>query len=72
LARPWFATTQQLCRNLRDNPDVADNMAKVHVERGHLQVLLTQALQDLDSLVYPSLRTMVEAWAYTRPLLSST
>ena len=53
------ATTQQLCRNLRDNPDVADNMAKVHVERGHLQVLLSQVLNDLEVSVYPSLTNMV-------------
>ena len=54
------ATTQHLCRNLRDNPDVADNMAKVQVERGHLQVLLSQVLNDLDrDNVYSSLTDMV-------------
>ena len=72
--RPWYeenqeelhrvadelrTTTQQLCRNLRDNPDVADNMAKVHMERGHLQVLLATVLNDLETHVYPSLTHMV-------------
>ena len=53
------ATTQQLCRNLRDNPDVGDNMAKVHVERGHLMALLMQVLSDLEDAAYPSLTKMV-------------
>jgi len=59
VAEELRATTTQLCRNLRDNPDVADNMAKVHVERGHLQVLLSQVLNDLEGAAYPSLTNMV-------------
>lgn len=55
-------TTQQLCRNLRDNPDVADNMAKVHVERGELQALLSRVLNDLEERAsYPSLVNMVRS-----------
>ena len=34
--------------------------AKVHVERGHLQVLLSQVLNDLEAAVYPSLTDMVQ------------
>ena len=32
----------------------------MHVERGHLQVLLSQVLNDLEAAVYPSLTDMVQ------------
>lgn len=43
------ASTKALCRNLKDNPNVAENMAKVTSERLALQSLLTRALSDLEN-----------------------
>lgn len=41
-------STKQLCRNLKDNPNVAENMAKVASERQTLQVLLASCLMQLE------------------------
>lgn len=42
-------STKQLCRNLKDNPNVAENMAKVAAERQALQLLLSVTLSELES-----------------------
>ena len=42
-------STKALCRNLKDNPNVAENMAKMTSERVALQSLLTRALGDLEA-----------------------
>lgn len=41
------AATRQLCRSLKDNPNVTDNMAKVATERQALQSLLNSCLANL-------------------------
>ncbi|KAG1679939.1 hypothetical protein FOA52_007003 [Chlamydomonas sp. UWO 241] len=41
-------STKQLCRNLKDNPNVAENMAKVATERQSLQLLLNNTLHELE------------------------
>lgn len=42
-------STKQLCRNLKDNPNVAENMAKVAAERQALQLLISASLSDLEA-----------------------
>jgi hypothetical protein len=39
--------TKQLCRNLRDNPNISQNMAKVAAQREALQVLFSNTLDSL-------------------------
>mmetsp|Transcript_39712 Transcript_39712/g.88232 ORF Transcript_39712/g.88232 Transcript_39712/m.88232 type:complete len:409 (+) Transcript_39712:167-1393(+) len=41
-------STKQLCRNLKDNPNVAENMSKVAAERQSLQLLLSTSLNELE------------------------
>lgn len=40
--------TKQLCRNLKDNPNVTENMAKVAAQREQLHQLLSNTLDSLD------------------------
>jgi NAD-specific glutamate dehydrogenase len=40
--------TKQLCRNLKDNPNVTENMAKVAAQREALQMLLSSTLDSLE------------------------
>lgn len=40
---------RQLCQNLRDNPNIAENMAKVGTVRHSILVLFNNALNDLRS-----------------------
>jgi hypothetical protein len=39
--------TKQLCRNLKDNPNVSENMAKVAAQRQMLQGLLSSCCNEL-------------------------
>uniref|UniRef100_A0A6S8JR28 Dynein regulatory complex protein 9 n=1 Tax=Dunaliella tertiolecta TaxID=3047 RepID=A0A6S8JR28_DUNTE len=41
-------STKQLCRNLKDNPNVQENMAKVATERQSLAMLMSSTLTELD------------------------
>lgn len=41
-------STKQLCRNLKDNPNVAENMAKVATERQALQLLINKTMHELE------------------------
>ena len=55
-------STKQLCRNLKDNPNVTENMAKVAAERAQLQVLLNKCLNELEAIrEVPCLVSMVTA-----------
>jgi IQ domain-containing protein G len=51
-------STMQLCRNLKENPNVAENIAKVARERQSLQQLLAQCLNELT--VYGTFSTLTE------------
>lgn len=42
-------STRQLCRNLKDSPNVAENMAKVSIIRQSLSSLLTQCLREVEA-----------------------
>ena len=48
MAEALRQSTKQLCRNLKDNPNVAENMAKVAAERQTLQLLLSNTLNELE------------------------
>ncbi len=52
-------STKQLCRNLKDNPNVAENMAKVASERQSLQLLISNTLTELDG--YRKVQPIVES-----------
>ncbi|GAX76182.1 hypothetical protein CEUSTIGMA_g3626.t1 [Chlamydomonas eustigma] len=52
-------STKQLCRNLKDNPNVAENMAKVASERQSLQLLISNTLNELD--VFKKVQPMIES-----------
>ena len=52
-------STKQLCRNLKDNPNVTENMSKVASERQGLQLLLSNALSDLD--VFKKIQPLIES-----------
>lgn len=55
-------STKQLCRNLKDNPNVTENMAKVAAERVQLQALLLKCLNELEVLrEMPCVVNMVRA-----------
>jgi homoserine dehydrogenase len=55
-------STKQLCRNLKDNPNVTENMAKVAAERVQLQALLSKCLNELEVLrEMPCVVNMVRA-----------
>jgi len=54
-------STMLLSRNLRENPNVANNMAKVSAERQSLQSLMYKCVQDLElKRSTPSLKEVVE------------
>lgn len=55
-------STKQLCRNLKDNPNVAENMAKVAAERQALQLLINNTLNELD--VFKKVSTTSELWEF--------
>ena len=54
-------STRQLCRNLKDNPNVAENMAKVAMERQVLQLLLNNTLGEIDvfSKITPAIESVL-------------
>ncbi|KAJ9518749.1 hypothetical protein QJQ45_025996, partial [Haematococcus lacustris] len=52
-------STKQLCRNLKDNPNVAENMAKVAAERQALSLLLSNALSELE--VFRKITPIIES-----------
>lgn len=52
-------STKQLCRNLKDNPNVAENMLKVASERQALALLLSNCLNELE--VYSKAQPIIES-----------
>ncbi|KAG2449103.1 hypothetical protein HYH02_005851 [Chlamydomonas schloesseri] len=52
-------STKQLCRNLKDNPNVAENMLKVASERQALQLLLSNCLNEIE--VFGKVQPLVES-----------
>mmetsp|Transcript_57255 Transcript_57255/g.181112 ORF Transcript_57255/g.181112 Transcript_57255/m.181112 type:complete len:422 (+) Transcript_57255:88-1353(+) len=60
VANQLRSTTKQLCRNLKENPNVADNMLKIGSERSHLQMLLATLLGELEDGSFEHLTRHVE------------
>lgn len=50
---------QVLCRNLKENPNVAGNMLKIQTERMQLQTLLSTAIVELEDCAHDTLNTTV-------------
>ena len=54
-------TTLTLRRNLKDNPNISDNVAKIHKERLSLQTLLVEILDEMEEGSYMSLSTRLSS-----------
>lgn len=59
MAEALRQSTKQLCRNLKDNPNVSENMAKVASERQSLQLLLSNTLSEID--VFKKIQPVIES-----------
>ncbi|KAK3288269.1 hypothetical protein CYMTET_4249 [Cymbomonas tetramitiformis] len=53
-------STKLLCRNLKENPNVAGNMLKIQTERLNLQTLVSTCLLELDDCCYDTLTKTVD------------
>lgn len=52
-------STKNLCRNLKDNPNIGENLLKIQREREHLQDLLAKTVQELRTGTFDTLVTQV-------------
>lgn len=52
-------STKVLCRNLKENPNVAGNMLKIQTERMQLQTLLSTAIVELEDCAHDTLNSTV-------------
>ena len=50
----------ELCRNLKGNPNIAENLSKIQTERSSLQNLLSKTLRELRESSFSTLTTTVE------------
>merc|ERR1719453_1239126 len=50
----------ELCRNLKGNPNIAENLSKIQNERSSLQNLLSKTLRELRESSFSTLTTTVE------------
>jgi rubrerythrin len=67
VAEKLRASIEALCDKLKDNPNVAENMAKVASERQSLQALLSMSLEQLQSMhKIPCITEMVMAEHFRR------
>ena len=60
MARALRESTQELCRNLKGNPNIAENLSKIQTERSALQNLLSKTLRELRECSFSTLTTTVE------------
>jgi len=60
VARALRESTKELCRNLKGNPNIAENLAKVQGERSNLQNLLSKTLRELRENSHSTLTSAVE------------
>lgn len=60
VARALRESTNELCRNLKGNPNIAENLSKVQVERSGLHALLARTLRELHDGSFASLTSAVE------------
>ena len=60
VARALRESTKELCRNLKGNPNIAENLSKVQGERSQLQNLLSKTLRELRENSHTTLTSAVE------------
>jgi len=60
VARKLRESTMELCRNLKGNPNIAENLSKIQTERSSLQNLLSKTLRELRESSFSTLTTTVE------------
>merc|ERR1719382_1081402 len=60
VARQLRDSTKELCRNLKGNPNIAENLSKIQTERSNLQNLLSKTLRELRENAFSTLTTTVE------------
>ena len=60
VAKALRESTKELCRNLKGNPNVAENLSKIQTERSSLQNLLSKTLRELRESSFSTLTTTVE------------
>ena len=65
VARALRESTKELCRNLKGNPNIAENLSKIQTERSNLQNLLSKTLRELRENSFSTLTTTVaeQSWA---------
>jgi len=60
VAKALRESTKELCRNLKGNPNIAENLSKIQTERSSLQNLLSKTLRELRESSFSTLTTTVE------------
>ena len=60
VAKALRESTKELCRNLKGNPNIAENLTKIQTERSNLQNLLSKTLRELRECSFATLTTTVE------------
>lgn len=60
VARALRESTKELTRNLKGNPNIAENLSKIQNERASLQSLLSKTLRELRECSFSTLTTTVE------------
>lgn len=60
VARALRESTKELCRNLKGNPNIAENLSKIQGERSNLQNLLSKTLRELRDNSHATLTHVVE------------
>ena len=60
VARALRESTKELCRNLKGNPNIAENLSKIQTKRSNLQNLLSKTLRELRENSFSTLTTTVE------------
>eukprot|EP01086_Lenisia_limosa_P013554 TRINITY_DN42799_c0_g1_i1.p1 TRINITY_DN42799_c0_g1~~TRINITY_DN42799_c0_g1_i1.p1 ORF type:complete len:377 (-),score=88.43 TRINITY_DN42799_c0_g1_i1:9-1043(-) len=59
VARELRHSTKALCRNLKENPNVAENLLRIQTERSSLQATLSKTLRELKDQHFRTVRSMV-------------
>jgi hypothetical protein len=59
VARALRESTKELTRNLKGNPNIAENLSKIQAERSSLQNLLSKTLRELRESSFSTLTTTV-------------
>ena len=60
VAKALRESTKELCRNLKGNPNIAENLTKIQTERSNLQNLLSKTLRELRECSFATLTTTVD------------